>query len=103
MITGLVQHLVRKLHPGRVYFSYRGFYDVPEAILAKLNGRDILFVRYFDEELDDYTSSYSVYELTDVSKEDPDVIWNRIEKISKTLLCEIPLNQIEFDENRRHW
>ena len=100
-----IANLIQKLYPNKVYFSYRGFYDFPEAMIVKIRGRDFFFYRYFDEELDDYDSSYSVYQLDEGTTQlEPDAMWDRTKAhLSQNPLCQIPIDKIEFDKNRRHW
>jgi hypothetical protein len=46
-----------------VRFRYVDFYDVPRAIVLSYKGKLLLLDSPFDDKLDDYPDSYSVYEL----------------------------------------
>jgi hypothetical protein len=46
-----------------VPFRYVEFYDVPRAIALRYKGKLLLLDSPFDDKLDEYPDSYSVYEL----------------------------------------
>jgi len=46
-MLAFLRRLILQLYASGIYFTRRGFDDVPEAVLAKLKGLDLLFVRYF--------------------------------------------------------
>ena len=58
----------------RVPFEYRGFYNVPQGLIATYNERKYLFERLFDENMDDYQDFYSVYDISDIEVGDGESI-----------------------------
>lgn len=99
----LFQQVRAKLHPGRMYFQYSGFYDFPLGLIATHLGRTYLLERTFDEELDEYEDFFRVYDITEIFPREGDQIWKRLHDLSGKLLCTIPINQLSFDESRRKW
>ena len=85
-----------------VPFRYVEFYDVPRAIVLRYKGKLVLLDSPFDDELDDYSDSYSVYEL-------PESVEPSLEKgswlfpESAKLACvgQIPVKAVRFDSTKR--
>ena len=46
-----------------VPFKYVDFYDVPRTIVLRYKGKFLLLQSAFEDQIDDYAESYSVYEL----------------------------------------
>ncbi len=54
----------------KVPFNYREFYDVPHMIVLRRGESQILLESAFDEEIDDYSKSYKVFLLPDISEDE---------------------------------
>jgi len=76
---------------------YSGFYDVPSGLVIHDNGRTFLLSRWFDEELDDYPTSYEVWELEPM---DPELAlvapWPEIDRRKLRKLDDLPVKALEF-------
>jgi len=91
-------------------FAYREFYDVPRAIILTYRGRSLFLTSTFEEERDDYSLAYEVYEIpTDVARiatlesrefHPTPSSWIGIEK-SGTLLGSVPVAAVNFDRTLR--
>jgi|ERR1700734_2194264 hypothetical protein len=83
-------------------FSYAGFYDVPRYVTFRYNDRRVLLVSSFNEKLDEYPDSYSVYVSSNAaaSETDPEP-FDLSTFASETYIGEIPISQVNFDESRR--
>lgn len=82
---------------------YRGFYDIPRAFATVYEGRIYLFDCPFDDEIDDYPETYSVFVLgpyADGWAERLD--WAVIPKGLKPVGA-IPTVEVRFDPTRRHY
>ena len=97
-----ISHFWRKdLHSGGIPFEYRGFYDVPQGLIATYNGRKYLFERLFDDNLDDYQDFYSVYDIGDIEVGDGESIWTKLEDSRRRFVYTIPVKDIQFDSTKR--
>jgi hypothetical protein len=81
--------------------NYRGFHDVPGAFVVWHRGRQFLFLREFDDDLDDYQSSYRVFSLPGLSNDVVESSWAGIENLATSLLGEVPVLEVKFDASRR--
>jgi len=86
---------------GRVPFEYRGFYDVPQGLIAIYNGRKYLFERLFDDDLDDYQDFYSVYDIGDIEVRDGESIWTKLQDSRRRFVYTILVKDIQFDSTKR--
>ena len=86
---------------GRVPFEYRGFYDVPQSLIAIYNGRKYLFERLFDDDLDDYQDFYSVYDIGDIEVRDGESIWTKLQDSRRRFVYTILVKDIQFDSTKR--
>ena len=80
---------------------YSGFYDVPLAFVVWHGEKQFLFLRDFDEALDDYPSFYRVFTLPSLSDEEVKNSWVQIETLTDSFLGEIPVAEINFDSTKR--
>ena len=48
---------------GKAEFIYSGFYDAPLTLVVWHSGQQFLFLRRFDDTLDDYPDKYRVFTL----------------------------------------
>jgi len=83
-------------------FQYREMFDVPRWITLRYKQRLLLLQSAFDENLDDYPSSYSVYVLPD-SVEDSlrAASWLFLDSTPMTCIGKIPVSAVVFDPSRR--
>jgi hypothetical protein len=83
-------------------FQYREMFDVPRWITLRYRKKLLLLQSAFDEGLDDYPTSYSVYVLLD-SVEDSlrGASWLFLDSVSMTHIGEIPIVAVAFDPSRR--
>lgn len=85
-----------------VPFRYREFYDVPRAIILRYKGKLLLLDSLFDDKLDDYPESYSVYELPDsVESSLGKGPWLFLENAKLACVGQIPVKAVPFDSTRR--
>jgi len=83
-------------------FSYAGFYDVSRYVTFRYKDRRVLLVSSFDETLDEYPDSYSVYVSSNAAANETDLDpFDFSTFASKTYIGEIPISQVNFDESRR--
>lgn len=80
---------------------YRGFYDLPLAFVVSHNGRQLLFWRDFDDDLDEYPETYQVYLLPCLSDEELTGSWERLPERAINFLGEVPVGDVQFDSTRR--
>ena len=84
-----------------VKIIYSGFYDVPLAFTFSYRSSKYLFLREFDDELDDYTATYKVYSLPDLSDAEIEKSWQRIDELATRYLGEVAVNDVIFDSSKR--
>jgi len=85
----------------KVPFIYREFHDVPRMILLQRGNVRILLESAFDTEADEYSDTYKVFVIPNISEEDPKGSWGALASTATRLLGEIPVNDLEFDTSRR--
>jgi hypothetical protein len=91
-------HLVGKMPP----FQYVEFYDVPRCITRRYGERLFLLHSAFDEGLDDYPTSYSVYVLPE-SVEDSlkKGSWEFLGNTPMTCIGHVQVGDAVFDSSKR--
>jgi hypothetical protein len=82
--------------------EYRDFHDVPRLVVIEWHGDLYLLDAPFDEDLDDYTDTYTVYRLPAgardrVAKDS----WADLPRFGEAI-GQIAVNDIEFDSTRRN-
>jgi hypothetical protein len=83
-------------------FRYRVMFDVPRWITLRYKERLLLLQSAFDENLDDYPSSYSVYVLPDAVEDAlRGASWLFLENTPLTCIGKIPIRAVVFDPSRR--
>ena len=87
--------------PGKAEIIYSGFYDVPLAFAVWHSGRQYLFLRGFDDTLDDYPGAYRVFSLPGLTDEVIKSSWLRIESLATAFLGEVPVAEVQFDPTKR--
>jgi hypothetical protein len=85
----------------KVPFIYREFYDVPRMIILWRGNLRILLESAFDTEADEYSDTYKVFVLPNISEEDLKGSWEALASTATALLGEIPVNDLDFDPSRR--
>ena len=90
-----------KVVAGRAGIIYSGFYDVPLAFAVWHGGRQYLFLREFDEALDDYPDAYRVFSLPGLSDEVIKSLWRSIGGLATEFLGEVPVQEVKFDPTMR--
>jgi hypothetical protein len=83
-------------------FRYVEFYDVPRSIAVHYRGRLLLLQSAFDEQLDDYPGTYSVYALPESSEDSlNEGSWGFLERTPMICIGQIQVNSVEFDPSKR--
>lgn len=85
-----------------VSFEYRGFYDFPRTLLLQHLSRWYLLDSAFDDELDEYEESYTVYLLKggDWADHAKQADWNGFCEQGKKV-GSIKIEEVSFDSTRR--
>lgn len=83
-------------------FNYGGFWDVPRYIVVHYRGRFILLQSEFNDELDEYEASYSVYVIPDsVGNLVREGNWDAYNRALVDHMGEIPVESVSFDQSKR--
>lgn len=83
-------------------FKYAGFYDVPRYIVLHYRGLFLLLQSAFDDELDEYASSYSVYVLPEsVADSVREGSWDFFNNVPMIEIGKIPVCSAVFDQTSR--
>jgi hypothetical protein len=80
---------------------YRDFYDIPRIFIAAHDGTQYLFDCRFDDEIDDYSDRYRVYQLPAIPEDDLEGSWDRLPERAVCLLGAIPVADVKFDPTKR--
>lgn len=80
---------------------YRDFYDLPRIFITTHNEKTYLFDCPFDDEIDDYSLSYHVYELPVISEDKLQGSWEGLSDEAVDLLGTVPVDEVEFDPSKR--
>lgn len=81
---------------------YRDFYDVPRIFITTHNGEQYLFDCPFDEELDDYSDRYTVYQLPSLSEDELQGSWVHLAERAASIVGTVPVVQVQFDTTKRN-
>jgi len=81
---------------------YRDFYDVPRIFITTHKGELYLFDCPFDEELDDYSERYQVYQLPTISEDELQGSWEHLPERAASALGTVPVAQVQFDSSKRN-
>lgn len=82
--------------------NYREFFDVPRIFLTQFEGRTYLFDCPFDDTLDDYPDTYSVYELPDLAEAQRTGSWAHLRDMATAVVGSISVASVRFDSTKRH-
>jgi hypothetical protein len=80
---------------------YRDFYDVPRIFITAYGGKQYLFDCAFDDELEDYSDRYRIYELPALREDELRGSWEQLSDRAVALLDSVPVDQVEFDQSKR--
>lgn len=80
---------------------YRDFYDLPRIFITTHDGKQYLFDCPFDDELDDYSDRYSVYQLPAILEVELQGSWERLPERAVGLLGAVPVSEVQFDPTKR--
>ena len=83
-------------------FLFRGFWDVPRFIAVRYRGKLLLLQSAFDDDLDEYPDTYSVYILHESVEDSLQMSsWMFLDDCEKKGIGEIRVDSVKFDESRR--
>ena len=86
----------------KVPFKYVDFWDVPRLILVRYRGKPFLLDSDFDEALDEYPDTYTVYLLPEALAQQADTgLWKFLENVSLTPVGNLPVCDVHFDRTKR--
>jgi hypothetical protein len=85
----------------KVPFINREFHDVPRMIVLRRGNLRILLEGAFDTEADEYSNTYEVFVLPNISEEDHKGSWEALASTAASCLGEIPVNDLDLDLSRR--
>lgn len=81
---------------------YRDFYDVPRAFLVERAAKVYFFDSPFDEQLDEYAKTYTVYRLDGTITDFTDSRdWNS-SALSGTIVGKVLVKDVHFDSSLRN-
>ena len=85
-----------------VSIQYRDFYDVPRIFLLRHDGHLLLLDSPFDDDIDEYSASYDVYLMPELSQEALEGSWAHLRESASCQLGCIPVAAVEFDATKRN-
>ncbi len=80
---------------------YSGFYDFPLAFTARWEENLYVFVRDFDDDLDEYEDQYRVFLLPSLTDEEIQSSWLRIENRAIESFGKVAVKDVRFDSTHR--
>jgi hypothetical protein len=81
--------------------QYREFYDIPRMFIAEYGGETYLFDGSFDDALDDYPPSYSVFVLPHIDLSTLSGSWADLSRSAVRMCGEVSTDAVVFDPTRR--
>jgi hypothetical protein len=81
--------------------NYRGYWDVPRIFFVRHEGRLYLFDCCFDDELDDYPESFTVYQMPEMTEADYAGSWHRLSDKAICRIGEVLVASVPFDPTKR--
>jgi hypothetical protein len=82
---------------------YRDFWDIPRMFVVEYVGHRYLFDNKFDEEVEDYTLHYDVFELPLAPELDLSGSWVGLRDRADRPVGQVPLGAVRFDETKRKY
>jgi hypothetical protein len=80
---------------------YRDFYDVPRVFLVRYKQHLFLFESVFDAQRDDYSQTYNVYLMPELTENEIGGSWEKISQKAIRKICQVPVSDVKFDPTRR--
>ena len=80
---------------------YRDFYDIPRIFIAAHDETQYLFDCPFDDDLDDYSDRYRVYQLPAILEDELEGSWERLPERAESLFGSVPVGDVQFDPTKR--
>ena len=74
---------------------------MPRAIVVTDNGRCLLLLSLFDENLDDYADCYDVFEMPELGPNELKGSWIGLENRALKMLGKVPVIETKFDSTKR--
>lgn len=84
-----------------VPFTYSGFWDVPRYTFCQIDGKHLLLQSEFDDNLDEYSTDYQVFELQSPIQVGSKFSWETFPLSEARLIETIPVTTMNFDETKR--
>ena len=83
-------------------FRYAGFWDVPRCLSIQYRGRQFLLLSDFDDDMDEYSDEYSIYEV-DLLSDDAQPICTPDFPGNTHFACigKVSVDQVHFDPSMR--
>ena len=81
--------------------QYRELWDVPRIFLVDHERLHFLFDCPFDEQTEDYSGSYKVYLLPDVTEEEVSGSWHQLPQRAIRFVKQIPVAEVCFDPTQQ--
>lgn len=82
-----------------VPITYRGYWDVPRIVLARMGDQSFLLDCQFDDELDEYPDDYTVFLMPrDLDGRSLPEDWCRLRDLAVRRLGTVPVSRVTFDE-----
>jgi hypothetical protein len=83
-------------------FEWGWFWDVPRCISLRYRGRRFVLQSRFDDELDEYPSTYSIYVVpTSVDDSQPVCTPEFLSSTQMACIGKISIDQVTFDSSKR--
>lgn len=80
---------------------YREFWDVPRVFVVRVGPETFLFDCPFDDEAEDFGTSYRVYRMPELAPDDLAGSWVGLHNRALAFLGEVPISSVKFDPSRR--
>lgn len=80
---------------------YRDFWDEPKVFLVRYDGTLYMFDCPFNEAVEDFGSTYTVYRMPELSDEQVAGAWTHFAALALECLGEIPIADVQFDPTKR--
>jgi hypothetical protein len=81
--------------------NYRGFWDIPRIFFVRHGGQLYLFDCPFDDTIDDYPDSFTVYEMPELTEADYAGSWAHLADKAIRRVGEVPVASVTFDPTKR--
>lgn len=85
----------------RAKINYRDFYDVPRIFIVHHRGMQLLFESSFDDAMDEYSDTYKVFLLPNISNDELHGSWISLPAKAIKCLGEVLIKEVAFDPSLR--